>query len=205
MVKFSPSLASNKGKTVASKTASTGSASKKRNSLSTGARWSDFNYRVVSSEDKDNVLSKLETCITHGVQIRGGNTDDVALVAGANSVMRLLERDQAAVLVVCRDGVAAVTNPVVEAARVRHAAVVVLPSCSRQLAQLLGLKRASCLALRKAVASSEHQVGLGPDGEQGEEAELAMRREAAMDDLRDELVHLSSSNSGGRRSSSCVK
>jgi hypothetical protein len=123
-------------------------------------------------------------------------------VAGANSVMRLLERDQAAVLVVCRDGVAAVTNPLVEAARVRHTAVVVLPSCSRQLAQLLGLKRASCVALRKAATPSEHQVS--HDGEQSEVAELAMRREAAMDDLRDELVHLSSSNSG-RRTSSGIK
>lgn len=138
------------------------------------------------------MLNKLETCITHGIQIRGGNNDDEVLVAGANSVMRLLERDQAAVLIVCRDGATMVTNPLVEAARIRHTAVVVLPSCSHQLAQVLGLKRASCLALRTAGSSVKQNCH---DDQENEKLELAMRREAAMDDLRDLLLRLSSSNS----------
>ena len=202
MVKFLPSMGTNKGNTAVSKPAgacSTSTASKKRNSFSIGARWSDFNYRVVSSEDKDDVLNKLGTCIAHGVQIRGGNNNDTdeILVAGANSVMRLLERGQAAVLVVCRDGVTTMSNPAVEAARVRHTAVVVLPSCSHQLAQTLGLKRVSCLALRKAI-SSDHQKSPASQGDQqSEKEELAMRREAAMDDLRDALLGLSRHHTSG--------
>ena len=118
---------------------------KPRKSLLTVKRspvaWNRLNLKVVSSESKDLLFVKIAKALNTGA-ILGRD-----IIAGANSVTRLLENDRAAVIAVCRDSSHSITNHVVEAAKLRKIPIVILPRCVQDLATLLNLKRISCFAI----------------------------------------------------------
>ena len=103
--------------------------------------WNRFNLKVISSESKDQLFLKITKAINTGA-ILGRD-----IIAGANSVTRLLERNRAAVIAVCRDSNHTITDHIIEAARLRKVPAVFLPKCVQELATLLNLKRISCFAI----------------------------------------------------------
>ena len=69
------------------------------------------------------------------------------IIAGANSVIRLVEKGAAAVICICRDSNHSLTDHIVEAARLRHVPIVILPKSAQELAAILRIKRISCFAI----------------------------------------------------------
>ena len=118
---------------------------KAKKSLLTAKRspvaWNRLNLKVISSESKDILFGKIAKAVNTGA-ILGRD-----IIAGANSVTRLLERDRAAVIAVCRDSSHSITDHIVEAAKLRKVPIVILPRCVQELATLLNLKRISCFAI----------------------------------------------------------
>ena len=119
---------------------------------STRAHKTLFQNRVLSSEVKQIVLNKVKICVSNGVKI--GNQHQYSIIVGPNSVMKLVEHNLAAVIVICRDSDASLHNHLIEAARIRHIPLVILPSCAQQLGHLLNVKRISCFALKLPMRDS---------------------------------------------------
>ena len=134
--------------------------------------------RVMSSEVKLLVLNKVKICVSNGVKV--GN-QPYSIIVGPNSVMKLVEHNHAAIIVFCRDSDAVLHHHLIEAARIRHIPVIILPSCAQQLGQLLKVKRISCFALKlpspPTTTSTTREMG-----------DEEMRMEVSIDDLRDTLL-----------------
>ena len=120
--------------------------SKPRKSLLTLKRspvaWARFSLKVIPSESKDVVLSKISRVVELGAKVGR------EIVAGSNSVVRLIENGAAAVICICRDSNHSLTDHVVEAARLRHIPIVILPKSAQELAIVLHIKRISCFAIK---------------------------------------------------------
>ena len=138
-----------------------------------------FKNRVMSSEVKQLVINKMKMCVSNGVKV--GN-QQYSVIVGPNSVMKLIEHNHAAVIVVCRDSDPVLHNHLTEAARIRHIPVMILPSCAQQLGQLLRVKRISCFALKLPKGDCPSTTN------QDQEVVEDMRMEASIDDLRDTLL-----------------
>lgn len=156
--------------------------SKPRKSLLTLKRspiaWARFSLKVIPSESKDVILSKISRVAELGAKVGR------EIVAGSNSVVRLIENGTAAVICICRDSNHSLTDHIVEAARLRHVPIVILPKSAQELASVLHIKRISCFAIklqhdgefeydkprvarkRKPRAGEEAQNKLIPEGEQ---------------------------------------
>lgn len=139
-----------------------------------------FKNRVMSSEVKQLVLNKVKICVSNGVKI--GN-QPYSIIVGPNSVMKLVEQNHAAIIVICRDSDVVLHHHLIEAARIRHIPVVILPSCAQQLGQLLNVKRISCFALKLPKGNCPPTtISTREDGDE------EMRMEVSIDDLRDTLL-----------------
>ena len=103
--------------------------------------WIRFNLKVIPSETKDVVFKKISRSILNGAKV------GKEIIVGANSICRLFEIGRVAIVAVCRDSNHVLTDHVIEAARIRHVPIVILPKASAELASLLQLKRISCFAL----------------------------------------------------------
>lgn len=103
--------------------------------------WNRFNLKVISAESKDIIFVKISKALSTGATIGRD------IFVGANSVTRLLEKNRAAVVAVCRDSNHNLTDHIIEAARLRNVPIVILPKSSQELASLLKIKRVSCFAI----------------------------------------------------------
>ena len=147
-----------------------------------------FQNRVLCSEVKQMVLNKVKICVSNGVKV--GN-QQYSIIVGPNSVMKLVENNNAAVIVICRDSDAVLHNHLIEAARIRHIPVVILPSCAQQLGHMLNVKRISCFALKQPTGNSTHNTTtINPPlvGQEEGDGTDEMRMEVSIDDLRDTLL-----------------
>ena len=120
--------------------------SKPRKSLLTVKRspiaWARFSLKVIPSESKDVILSKISRIVQLGAKVGR------EIVAGSNSIVRLIENGTAAVICICRDSNHSLTDHIVEAARLRHVPIVILPKSAHELASVLHIKRVSCFAIK---------------------------------------------------------
>lgn len=176
--------------------------------------WNRFNLKVASSESKEKIFAKIVHAVDTGAKLGRD------LIIGSNSISRLIERNHAAVIAICRDSNHTVTDHIVEAARLKHIPVIILPKCIDELASLLKLKRVNCFAISidlgvtgkiksadsvhlKAVtvineqvkvmveAKTEKTMIVKPEDERADEIiAKAMVLSAVLDDLRDALVSL---------------
>lgn len=103
--------------------------------------WIRFNLKVIQSETKDAIFKKISRSILNGAKV------GKEIIVGANSICRLFESGRVAIVAVCRDSNHVLTDHVIEAARIRHVPIVILPKAAAELASLLQLKRISCFAL----------------------------------------------------------
>lgn len=103
--------------------------------------WIRFNLKVIPSETKDAIFKKISRSILNGAKV------GKEIIVGANSICRLFESGRVAIVAVCRDSNHVLTDHVIEAARIRHVPIVILPKAAAELASLLQLKRISCFAL----------------------------------------------------------
>jgi ribosomal protein L7Ae-like RNA K-turn-binding protein len=173
--------------------------------------WNRFNLKVISSESKEKIFIKIIHAIKSGAKLGRD------LIVGSNSISRLIERNHAAVIAICRDSNHTVTDHIVEAARLKHVSVIILPKCVDELAFLLSLKRVNCFAISidlggtrnteinncpveavmfgpdKIVAEDNNAEAMVEDCEcekKKEEIAGAMVLSAVLDDLRDLLISL---------------
>ena len=68
---------------------------------------------------------------------------------------RLIEKNRAAVVAVCRDSNHNLTDHIIEASRLRNIPIVILPKSAVELASLLRIKRVSCFAVSKELDPEE--------------------------------------------------
>ncbi|KAJ1386529.1 hypothetical protein B484DRAFT_410185 [Ochromonadaceae sp. CCMP2298] len=95
-----------------------------------------------NAEEKDEVIAKLGRCRAQGARIGSD------VVVGYNGVMRLVERGQAAVVCVARDIPPALLIGLADAAAACAVPCLSFPRLSVSLRIVLGLRSASCFALR---------------------------------------------------------
>jgi ribosomal protein L7Ae-like RNA K-turn-binding protein len=173
--------------------------------------WNRFNLKVISSESKEKIFMKITLAVKAGAKLGRD------LIVGSNSISRLIERNHAAVIAICRDSNHTVTDHIVEAARLKHIPVIILPKCIEELALLLSLNRVNCFAISIDLGGTRNSeitkcpveaVMLGPDKivtednndeamaedseyeKKKEEVAKAMVLSAVLDDLRDALMSL---------------
>ena len=89
--------------------------------------WCRFNMRVASAETKDMLFLKIAKSLDTGAKLGKD------IFVGSNSVARLLERNHAAVIAVCRDSNHNLTDHIIEAAKLKSVPVLVLPKCTYEL------------------------------------------------------------------------
>ena len=88
--------------------------------------WIRFNLKVIPSETKEIVFKKISRSILNGAKV------GKEIIVGANSICRLFEIGRVAIVAVCRDSNHVLTDHVIEAARIRHVPIVILPKASAE-------------------------------------------------------------------------
>ena len=97
--------------------------------------------RIASAETKDMLFLKIAKSLDTGAKLGKD------IFVGSNSVARLLERNHAAVIAVCRDSNHNLTDHIIEAAKLKSVPVLILPKCIDELVSLLKLKSVSCFGI----------------------------------------------------------
>mmetsp|Transcript_12560 Transcript_12560/g.27893 ORF Transcript_12560/g.27893 Transcript_12560/m.27893 type:complete len:212 (+) Transcript_12560:35-670(+) len=152
-----------------------------------------------NAEEKDEVIAKLGRCRAQGARIGSD------VVVGYNGVMRLVERGQAAVVCVARDIPPALLIGLADAAAAHAVPCLSFPRLGVSLRIVLGLRSASCFALRllhlpptaavaDAAAAADRDSALEADVVADAYAAAAVAAAveqsmlASVDDLRDHLL-----------------
>ena len=132
---------------------------------------------MVSAAVKAEVVAKAAAVVGHGARL--GDAD--GLCAGFNGVMKLLERNEVAAVVVNGHAHQPVAQlaAVVDAASAKRAAVVVLPGLPQELAKALRVKRVGVVAVCRERAAPQAATG-GTD--------RGLQVAASLDALRDALL-----------------
>ena len=102
-----------------------------------------MNVRVSTAEAKESMLVRLKLALKTGAKLGSD------FIVGSNSISKLLEKGNASIICIARDGPPALHNHLVESARLRRVAIVVLPQLTTALAAVFSLKRATCFAIPK--------------------------------------------------------
>jgi ribosomal protein L7Ae-like RNA K-turn-binding protein len=122
----------------------------KKAAAESNSQWKRKHLQSVAAEEKEQVVKKIRTCIGAGAKVGRD------IVVGFNSVMRLIERDDAEVVCVAQDGHPTLLKSMVEAAKAKQIGTVTVPKLNQSVRKELSLKSASCFALRKTQQSSEN-------------------------------------------------
>jgi ribosomal protein L7Ae-like RNA K-turn-binding protein len=112
------------------------------------SRTTDKQNNIKSSEKSRKSLQAQKRSpvkITNAVNTGAKVGRDI--IVGPNSVSRLLEKNLAAVIAICRDSNHNLTDHIVEAAIIKHVPIIILPKSIEELASILKLKRISCFAV----------------------------------------------------------
>jgi len=132
---------------------------------------------MVSAAVKAEVVAKAAAVVGHGARLGGAD----GLCAGFNGVMKLLERNEVAAVVVNGHAHQPVAQlaAVVDAARAKRAAVLVLPGPPQELAKALRVKRVGVVAVCREGTAPQAATG-GTD--------RGLQVAASLDALRDALL-----------------
>lgn len=143
----------------------------KKAQAESNSQWKRKHLQSVGGDEKEQVIKKIRTSVTAGAKVGR------EIVVGFNSVMRLIERDEVAVVCVAQDGHPTLLKSMVEAAKAKQIATVTIPKLSQSARKELSLKSASCFAVRETVSSD-------PTSDGSEDAS------ASIDDLKEYLLSL---------------
>jgi len=105
------------------------------------------NLHVSSAIERTQVLQMITA--SKGVGAVCGSE----VIAGFNSTMRALERGGVAAVCLTRDS--PYSKPLVEASIAKGVALVILPAFTDEMGKVLGIKRASCIAILDSQRTSE--------------------------------------------------
>lgn len=147
----------------------------KKAAAETNSKWKRKNLNTCGLEEKEQLITKLVVAVTNGAKV------GKEIIVGFNSVMHSIEQEQAEVICVAQDGHPAMLKCLIEAAKTKSISVVSVPKLSQSVRTELGLKSASCFALRKQCLNEESITS----GTAGNES-----LEASIDDLKDYLLAL---------------
>lgn len=167
-------------------TASTG----KKAAVANVSKWKRTHLNAVSPEEKQDIEAKVKAALVARAKIGAD------FVVGFNSVMRLVQTGQAAVVCVAQDGHQAMLKVLVESAQVKAVPTVTIPKLNQSMRSVFGLRSASCFALKR-MNLEEEMVQLTEsnetttDGDNAdEEKHHCHTKSAVVDDLRDYLLSL---------------
>lgn len=167
-------------------TASTG----KKAAVANVSKWKRTHLNAVSPEEKQDIEAKVKAALAARAKIGAD------VVVGFNSVMRLIQSDQAAVVCVAQDGHQAMLKVLVESTQVRAVPTVTIPKLNQSMRSVFGLRSASCFAVKKMNLEedleepTEIKVDANDDEEGDEGKHHHHTKSAIVDDLRDYLLSL---------------
>lgn len=168
-------------------TASTG----KKAAVANVSKWKRTHLNAVSPEEKLDIEAKVKAALAARAKIGAD------VVVGFNSVMRLIQTDQAAVVCVAQDGHQAMLKVLVESTQVKAVPTVTIPKLNQSMRSVFGLRSASCFAVKKMNLDEDleppAEVKVETDGgedEGDEEKHHHHTKSAIVDDLRDYLLSL---------------
>ena len=158
-----------------------------KSSSRSGAKWLKYNYKVISSDSKDDIMKSLSLCLIRGARI------GKQIFAGSNTISKLLETSRAGVIVICRDSNHVLHDHLVDAARLKQVPIIIFPKSSEELAKMFKFKRISCFALLKENNDIDNQspqkVEDDVDCDTVEDnVNSSMPINAAIDNLREKLL-----------------
>jgi len=148
------------------------------------SKWKRTHLNAVSMEEKQDIETKVKAVINARAKI--GND----IVAGFNSVMRLIQSDEASVVCVAQDGLQSMLKVLVEATQARGIPTITIPKLNQSMRSIMSLRSVSCFSLKKPDFDKEEEVTIAAGEENGESEVDNHHKSAIVDDLREYLLSL---------------
>lgn len=170
----------------------------------TFAKMKRFVGNITGNDSKDVVMAKLKVSTAAGAKM--GNE----IVVGFNSIIKLIEKDNAAVVCIAKDAHINITNCLIEACDAGNVPFVILPNISEPMKSIFNIKSVTCFALKKTFDNSgkpvkevqvsndtsmESSESAATEGKNDEEADVdaevkTLARQASIDALRELILSL---------------
>ena len=148
------------------------------------SKWKRTHLNAVSLEEKQDIETKVKAVITARAKV--GND----IVAGFNSVMRLIQSDRAAVVCVAQDGLQSMLKVLVEATQARGIPTITIPKLNQSMRSIMSLRSVSCFALKKPDNDDEEDEPIVTDEQTSDNEVDRHHTSAIVDDLREYLLSL---------------
>lgn len=162
-----------------------GNSTGKKAVVSNISKWKRTYLNAVSADEKFNIESKVKNAMNAQVQIG----KDIAV--GFNSVMRLIQCGEAAVVCVAQDGHQGMLKGLVESTQAKSIQVITIPKLNQSMRTIFGLRSASCFALKRSSSIEPVSQSVETDDKVDQESSHNDHtKSAVVDDLREYLLSL---------------
>eukprot|EP01032_Pedospumella_encystans_P017483 gene17483-19920_t len=148
------------------------------------SKWKRTHLNAVSLEEKQDIETKVKAVINARAKV--GND----IVAGFNSVMRLIQSDRAAVVCVAQDGLQSMLKVLVEATQARGIPTITIPKLNQSMRSIMSLRSVSCFSLKKPDTDGEENEPIATDEQTSDNEVDRHHTSAIVDDLREYLLSL---------------